>query len=159
MHSRRASDLPTYQYARMLNEHGAAEGRPPSKHCEGSLESVTHIISTTIDFEDYDVASNRLIPIIKPGWIQSSIMKRKLANPRSHSPDPRLYFSGLILSCADIPEGDKDAIIGGVISMGGLYASALSKTVTHIVALSIESEKCKFADARSLNCKIVLPHW
>lgn len=143
----------------MLDEHGAVQLRPPSRNGGGSLEGLTHIISTTIEFEDYEAASNKLIPTVKPSWIQSSVTKKKLANTRSHSPDPRLYFSGLVVSCADIPEGDKDAIIGGVLAMGGLYSGSLTKLVTHLVALSMESEKCQSIEARNLNCKIVLPHW
>lgn len=93
------------------------------------------------------------------GWVESSIAKKKLANPRSHSPDPRLYFSGLVVTTADLPEGDKDAIIGGTLAMGGLYSSAVTRTVTHIVALTMDPNPCQIAVAKSLKCKIVLPHW
>ena len=83
----------------------------------------------------------------------------KTANPRSHSPDPKLFFSGLMVHVADLPENDKNAIIGGVEAMGGIYASAISKQVTHIVALSEASDACQVAITRKLNIKIVLPHW
>ena len=88
-----------------------------------------------------------------------SVAKNRLANPRSYSPDPRLYFSGLVLSCADIPEGDKDAIIGGVLAKGGLYSSSVTRLVTHIVALTMEPEKCQTVFKKDLKCNIVLPHW
>lgn len=70
-----------------------------------------------------------------------------------------MFFSGLVVCCADLPPGDCDAIIGGVLAMGGLYAGAVSKLVTHIVALTLDPEKCKVATARNLRCKILLPHW
>jgi len=124
------------------------------------LTDVTHIISTTSDFPDYDAAGEALIPVVKPDWVQASITKRRLANPRQYSPDPRLFLSGVVVCCADLPSGDEDAIIGGVLAMGGLYSGAISKQVTHLVALTSEdSRKCEIALSKKLPCKIVLPHW
>lgn len=64
-----------------------------------------------------------------------------------------------MVCCADIPAGDADAIIGGVLAMGGLYSGSVSKMVTHIVALTEQSEKVQVAFNKNLKCKIVLPHW
>lgn len=97
--------------------------------------------------------------IVKPEWVTASIAKGRLANPRSYSPDPRLFFSGLVLCCADIPEGDKDAIIGGVLATGGLYSGSVTKQVTHIVGLTMDHEKCQIVLKKDLMCKVVLPHW
>ena len=123
------------------------------------LQDVTHIISTTIDFPDYGAAKDALISVVKPDWVKASISKGRLANPRQYSPDPRLFFSGLIVCCADLPSGDSDAIVGGVLAMGGLYSSAVSKMVTHIVALTMDSDKCQTALSKNLKCKVLLPHW
>lgn len=123
------------------------------------MEKVTHLISTTSDFPEYEEAITLLKAVVKPDWVKSSILKARLANPRHYSPDPRLFFSGLVVCCADLPVGDKDAIIGGVLAMGGLHASAVSRLVTHIVALTTDSEKCQMALSRNLTCKMVLPHW
>ena len=43
--------------------------------------------------------------------------------------------------------------------MGGQYSAPLSKLVTHIVALTLDDEKCELAKKKNLPCKIVLPHW
>ncbi len=124
------------------------------------LTDVTHIISTTSDFPDYEAAGEALIPVVKPDWVEASVTKRRLANPRQYSPDPRLFLSGVVVCCADLPSGDEDAIIGGVLAMGGLYSGVVTKQVTHLVALTIkDSKKCETALSRNLNCKIVLPHW
>ena len=123
------------------------------------LPEITHIVSTTIDFPEYDAAHQALKSVIKPDWVKASMQKGRLANPRQYSPDPKLFFSGLIVCCADLPTGDSDAIIGGVLAMGGLYSSSVSKMVTHIVALTTESDKCQTALGKNLKCKIVLPHW
>lgn len=144
----------------MLNENGAEE----VSRCSGddrttTLEGISHIISTTADFPDYEKASAAMIPVIKPEWVTACITRGRLANPRQYSPDPRKFFSGIVVCCADLPEGDEHAIIGGVLAMGGLFAGAVSKLVTHIVALTLDADKCQFATSRNLACKIVLPHW
>jgi hypothetical protein len=123
------------------------------------LEDLTHIICISCDFPSYDAASDALIPVIKPQWVDASLAKAKLANPRQYSSDPRLFMSNIVICCADLPEGDKDAIIGGVLAMGGLHSAKVSSMVTHIVALTMESEVCRNVAMRKLNMKIVLPHW
>lgn len=96
---------------------------------------------------------------MKPAWIHTSLSKRKLANPRQHSPDPRLFFKDVVVTCGDIPEGDKDAIIGGVLAKGGLYSPRISQMVTHLVDLTTDSDKARLMQAKKLDKKIVLPHW
>lgn len=118
------------------------------------------MITSTIDFENYDQVEENLLNIVRPEWVEHAQVKRKLPNPKQYSPDPRMFFSGLIVTVAeDIPDGDKDAIIGGVLAMGGLYSSAISRMVTHVVALTTDPPKCKVAIQKELECKIVLPHW
>lgn len=148
-----------WQLAKTLVENGAVQYSQPPTEEKLPLDKITHLVSTTSDFPDYEAAISALKAVVKPDWVQASLLKGRLANPRSYSPDPRLFFSGLVVCCADLPPGDKDAIIGGVIAMGGLYSSPLSKLVTHIVALTLDPEKCQTARAKNLKCKIVLPHW
>ncbi|KAL8666578.1 MAG: hypothetical protein Q9202_001376 [Teloschistes flavicans] len=97
--------------------------------------------------------------VVTPEWVHACVAKGRLANPRSYSPDQRYFFSKVVLCCANIPEGDKDAVIGGVLAAGGLYSSSVTKMVTHIVALSEDNDKCRTALTKDLKCKIVLPHW
>ncbi len=143
----------------VLEENGARHISKASKDDKIPLARITHIISTTSDFPDYEDAISTLKAVVKPDWVKASVAKGRLANPRQYSPDPRYFFSGLVVCCADLPSGDKDAIIGGVLAMGGLYSSAVTKMVTHIVALTTDPEKCKTALNKNLKCKIVLPHW
>ena len=126
---------------------------------ERDLNQITHIITSTIDFPEYEAVTGSLKSVIKPDWVSASIKKNKMANPRQYSPDPRRFYSGMVICCVDLPQGDSDAIIGGVLAMGGLYSSSVTKMVTHIVALNEENEKCQVALSKGLKCKIVLPHW
>lgn len=116
-------------------------------------------MSNTIDFPAYEAASDALIPVVKSNWVHVSLTKRKLANPRQHSPDPRLFLNDVVVTCGDIPEGDKDAIIGGVLAKGGIYSPKVTQTVTHLVDLTAGSDKARIIASKKLNAKIVLPHW
>jgi twin BRCT domain len=100
-----------------------------------------------------------MIPVITPAWITSSLLRNRQAPLRSFTPDPRLIFSGITISCAVLPEGDKDAIIGAVVAMGGQESSNLTKMVTHLVSLNEDHAKCQQVLQKNLKCKIVLPHW
>jgi len=80
-------------------------------------------------------------------------------NPRQYSPDHNLIMSDVIIACGNIPEGDKEAIAGGVLAMGGTYSGQMSKLVTHLIALSDTDERCVLAKAKHLKCKILIPHW
>ena len=123
------------------------------------LEAVTHIISTTSDFPQYTDARLHMVPVVTPSWISQSLLRDKLALLRPFTPDPNLFFSNVNVSCEGIPAGDKDAIIGAVLAMGGMESSNLTKMVSHICALDLEGPKCKQALEKNLRCKIVLPHW
>jgi hypothetical protein len=122
-------------------------------------EGFTHLISNTVDFPAFDAANDALIPVVKPQWVQASLAKKKLANPRQYNPDPRLFLNDVVVMCGDIPEGDKDAIIGGVLAKGGLYSPRVSGMATHLVDLTVDSDKARIVTSRKLNIKIVLPHW
>ncbi|KAK5123189.1 hypothetical protein LTR85_003388 [Meristemomyces frigidus] len=124
-----------------------------------NLGDVTHIISTHIDFPQYNSAVEIGKHVVKPSWAQHSVKKGKLSAARQHSPDPNQFFQDVVLTVAGLPEGDKDAIIAGVMALGGQYSNPLSKLVTHIVASDESHEKVALAQQKKLNCKIVLPHW
>ncbi|OBT69481.1 hypothetical protein VE03_01070 [Pseudogymnoascus sp. 23342-1-I1] len=146
------------EFKAMLEENGA-EIHELDYHGAIAISEVTHIISSTSDFPQYHIACEHLLPVITPSWIAASLKKNKLASFRPYTPDPKLFFSGVNVTCADIPEGDQDAIIGAVIAMGGQESSSLTRQVTHIVALTEDHPKCQSASDKQLKCKIVLPHW
>jgi len=124
-------------------------------------DNITHIISNTSDFRDYVDSQDLLLPVVTTSWVTMCITsgKNKLAPLRPYTPDPNMFFSNVILTCADIPTGDKDAIIGAVLAMGGVDSSSLTKQTTHICALTLDHPKCEQAIERNLKIKIVLPHW
>ncbi|KAJ4367427.1 regulator of Ty1 Transposition [Neocucurbitaria cava] len=123
------------------------------------LEEIVYIVSETSDFPDYYRALDLLIHVVKPSWVESSIQAGKTKNPRTYSPDPALFMNEVVVCCGAIPTGDKEAIEGGVLAMGGQIAPVLSKTVTHLIALDLDDPRCQLAISKRLQAMMVLPHW
>ncbi|KAJ3558793.1 hypothetical protein NPX13_g9642 [Xylaria arbuscula] len=123
------------------------------------LANVTHIVSNTIEFPEYSQSLAMMIPVVKSKWITASLTKGKQAQIRPFTPDPRMIFSDVMLSCADIPDTDKDTIIGATMAMGGMYSDSITKLTTHICALSMDHPKVQMAVEKKHKCSIVLPHW
>ncbi|KAJ8118242.1 hypothetical protein OPT61_g748 [Boeremia exigua] len=123
------------------------------------LEETNYIISTTSDFPDYYRALDRMTHVVKPLWVEHSLKANKTKNPRTYSPDPALFMSDVIICCGNLPSGDKEAIQGGVLAMGGQFTEQLTKTVTHLISLDLDDQRCQLAISKRLNLTIVLPHW
>jgi hypothetical protein len=100
-----------------------------------------------------------MIHVVKPTWVDASLQSLKAKNPRAYSPDPALFMNDVIICCGDIPSGDKEAIEGGVLAMGGQTSPILSKAVTHLIALDVSDQRCQLAISKRLQLAMVLPHW
>ncbi|KAL2133789.1 hypothetical protein VTI74DRAFT_1686 [Chaetomium olivicolor] len=146
------------QLSQIVRDHGA-EVLEPDRKGKIRLAQATHIVSNSIDFEQYTESQAMMIPVVRSDWIKATIARSKIAQVRPFSPDPRMIFSNVILTCADIPATDKEAITGAIMALGGMESKDLSRQTTHICALSLEHPKCIEAKRKSLKCKIVLPHW
>jgi len=112
------------------------------------LQEVSHIIAEDIEFSYYPQieqqkntgeVDERMIPVVTPKWVTESIAKSRMLHVRAFNPDPRYFFSGIQVTAADLPEGDKEAIYGGVLALGGQYSSQLTKLTTHLVAINLEN--------------------
>ncbi|KAK4252429.1 hypothetical protein C7999DRAFT_36933 [Corynascus novoguineensis] len=146
------------QLSQIVKDHGA-EVLEPGRKGEIRVPQATHIISNTIDFDQYAEAQALMIPVVRSDWIKATIARNKLAQVRPFSPDPRMIFSSVVLTCADIPPTDKEAIAGAIMALGGMESKDLSRQTTHLCALSLDHPKCIEAKKKNLKCKIVLPHW
>lgn len=123
------------------------------------MDKVTHIISNTIDFQQYTESQAFMIPVITTQWITASISKRRVAQVRPFSPDPRLIFAEVVVSCADLPVTDKESILGAVMALGGQETKDVSRLTTHVCALSMDHPKVQVPIAKGWKGKVVLPHW
>ncbi len=147
----------------MRNDISAADGTiipfDASKGRIDRLDEINYIVSTTSDFPDYYRALDLMIHVVKPAWVEQSLKGNKTKNPRTYSPDPALFMNDVIICCGNLPSGDKEAIQGGVLAMGGQFTEQLSKTVTHLISLDLNDQRCQLAISKRLNLTIVLPHW
>ena len=100
-----------------------------------------------------------MIPVVTTEWITVSIARRKQAQIRPFSPDPRMIFSEVVVTCADLPETDKESIAGATMALGGQESKDATKMTTHICALSMDHPKVQVALAKGWKGKVVLPHW
>ncbi|CCG81571.1 BRCT domain protein [Taphrina deformans PYCC 5710] len=98
--------------------------------------------------------------ICTPDWVDVSTTKGKLQDVRRFSADPRQFFTGVCVTCSELSSGDKEAIYGGVLALGGQYSDALVRGTTHVVALTMTSDKVKDVLTRPQSgIEVVLPHW
>lgn len=100
-----------------------------------------------------------MIPVVTTQWITASVSRRRQAQVRPFSPDPRMIFAEVVVTCADLPEMDKESIIGATMALGGQESKDLNRFTTHICALSMDSTKVANAVAKNFKGKVVLPHW
>ncbi|KID92904.1 BRCT domain-containing protein [Metarhizium guizhouense ARSEF 977] len=131
----------------------------PRRNGSIPIEKATHIVSNTINFEQYVESQAIMIPVVSEHWISTSIMRRKAAQVRPFSPDPRMIFAQIVVTCADLPLMDKESIIGATMALGGQESKDVTRLTTHICALSMDAPKVKGALEKGFKGKIVLPHW
>jgi hypothetical protein len=146
------------QLSSVLEDNGATVCEP-RRNGTIAIEKVTHIVSNTIDFPQYTDAQAFMIPVVTTQWVTTSISRRKQAHVRPYSPDPRMIFSQVVVSCADLPEFDKESILGAVMALGGQESKDATRLTTHICALSMDHPKIKTALDKNWKGKVVLPHW
>lgn len=147
-----------HQHASSIENYGGEVLKPDAKG-KLPITHATHVISNTIDFPEFTEAEALMVPVVNTDWVKISIQRSRQAQVRPYSPDPRMIFSDVILTCADLPLSDKEAITGATMALGGMESKDVTKTTTHICALTMDHPKCQEAVKRKLRCKIVLPHW
>lgn len=62
-----------------------------------NLPEVTHIITRTHSFPQYEQVLDQLKHVVKPQWVQVSLAKGKQQNPRQYSPDPALFLNDVVV--------------------------------------------------------------
>ncbi|KOS17383.1 BRCT-containing protein 1 [Escovopsis weberi] len=144
--------------SKILEEEGATVLEPRR---DGSLriDRASHIVSNSIDFPQYTEAQAYMIPVVTTQWITTSIMRRRQAQLRPFSPDPRMIFAEVVVTCADLPLMDKESILGATMALGGQASKDATRLTTHICALAMDHPKIEVARARGWKGKVVLPHW
>ena len=82
-------------------------------------------------------------------------------SPYHYFPDPSLIFSGIIACATSLPPSDLEVLSAGITALGGQWRTGLTKDVTHLFAISPDSQK--YATAmhfrEETGVKVILPHW
>ncbi|KAJ6442086.1 BRCT domain-containing protein [Purpureocillium lavendulum] len=136
----------------ILEDNGATI-REPRRDGTIPIERVTHIVSNTIDFPQYVESQAVMIPVVTMQWITQSVARRRLAQVRPFSPDPRMIFAEVVVTCADLPVMDKESIIGAVMALGGQESKDSTRLTTHICALTVDDPKVQHATTRGFKGK------
>lgn len=131
----------------------------------GAIEAnkITHIITASYDFAEYDNAMELLIPVTSSQWVYDSVNSHP-RNYKLYSPVPLPFMDRVVLCIADnLPEGDRELMYAGIRAFGGQFLDALSRYTTHLVAVDLSNNKSVVATnikvKEDLEIKIVLPHW
>lgn len=156
-----SSQLAPRQIAELtsLVEDNGASVCEPRRDGTIAVERATHIVSNTIDFPQFTESQAVMIPVVTTQWIAASVHRRKQANVRPFSPDPRMIFSQVTVTCGDLPLMDKESILGATMALGGQENKDANRLVTHICTLSMDHPKIQAALEKGWKGKVVLPHW
>ncbi|KAG7714845.1 hypothetical protein KL949_002489 [Ogataea haglerorum] len=129
------------------------------------LVNVTLIVSNTVDFVEYQLAEELMIPVVRDAWVVDSIAANLIETLRMYSPDPKYFLSSVSICCAaSICKGDKEALFSAVRSFGGIHTDHLSRRTTHLIAVDTDDDICRMAIAFNQACErkaiaIVRPEW
>ncbi|OAA59491.1 DNA repair protein Rtt107 [Cordyceps fumosorosea ARSEF 2679] len=140
-------------------EDNGAEVLEPRRNGTIAIDKATHVVSNTIDFQQYTETQAFMIPVVTTHWITASVAKRRVAQARPFSPDPRLIFAEVVVTCADLPATDKESILGAVMALGGQESKDATRITTHVCALSMDHPKVQVPLSKGWKGKVVLPHW
>ncbi|KAL2917184.1 regulator of Ty1 Transposition [Polyrhizophydium stewartii] len=136
--------------ADLLAEHGCEVLRelPPEPHKDTIVVTAMH--------------QPHLAPGLRqvtPLWVRQVVRLGKFLGPEFYSPDPNMFFSGVVVFCDEqIPLGDVEVLYGGVEAFGGQWRTQAGPDVTHVVVLQDRTEE--YADLVSAgHAKLILPHY
>jgi len=97
---------------------------------------------------------NPRTPIVTPEWLTESVRKGQCLPFFDFAAGA---FYGLIICFSGLPVAEKKALAKEVARLGGIHSPALSRECTHLVTVSTDSDKYKFAQNNKIPC--LTPAW
>ncbi|KAK3044541.1 hypothetical protein LTS18_000994, partial [Coniosporium uncinatum] len=79
-----SAELPADDLRKVVDNMNTHGGTYSPLNRDGRVEDVskvTHIIAATSDFPDYDAALDQFVSVVKPSWVEASLLKQKMPNP------------------------------------------------------------------------------
>ena len=85
----------------------------------------------------------------------------RATRPQFYSANPSQVFSGVTATATGLPPADLEVLSAGIQSLGGQWRAGLTKDVTHLFAISPDSNKyaTAFQHNQQMGIKVLLPHW
>jgi topoisomerase (DNA) II binding protein 1 len=93
-------------------------------------------------------------PVVTPEWLNASVSAGKRLPYADFAAGP---FQGLIVCFSGLPVQEKNRLAALVTSRGGKHSPSLSTECTHLVTVSKESDKYRFAQRHGIAC--LRPDW
>lgn len=93
-------------------------------------------------------------PVVTPEWLNASVSAGKRLAYADFAAGP---FQGLLLCFSGLAVHEKNRLAALVTSRGGKHSPSLSTECTHLVTVSKESDKYRFAQRHGITC--LHPDW
>nr|GAT60529.1 predicted protein [Mycena chlorophos] len=124
------------------------------------LASATHIVTNTPGFIGADAVPEN-VHVVSDFWVDRCMVLGELLDPQFYSMEHGKIFSGVIGCATGLSAADLTVLKTGVTSLGGSWRMGLTREVTHLFAISPNSDKYVAAMAHKdkTQIKILLPHW
>jgi len=97
---------------------------------------------------------NAATPVVTPEWLAASVREGRRLTYAHHRAGA---FHGLVICFSGLAVADKNKLAEAVTRGGGVHSPALSKDCTHLVTVSTDSDKYRFAQRYDIPC--VKPEW
>lgn len=121
---------------------------------------INFVITSTIEFIEYNQCLASLIPVTIPQWAYDSLDEKKVVNVKRYNPDSRFFMRDCYICCGDdITIADKEIIYGGVKGFGGMYLDELTRLTTHLITTNDENDKAIIALSSDVDIILVNPKW
>lgn len=98
-----------------------------------------------------------MVAVVSPSWASHSVARKRAVNPRPYSPDPRHFFRDVYVLFVGISLEHQKQLELLVLGMGGQVMNGMTRTVTHVVAHSID----QLGDTKGIKpqVELVKPSW
>lgn len=125
--------------------------------------NLSHIISKSINFPQYEFSQEYMIPIVSPEWVNASLKAGRLSSLRSFFPadDLARLFKKFIFSIDDsIPNVDSKLYKIIIEEYGGQWQPQITKFTTHVISVDISSDSCIIANSiPNLDIVCIIPQY
>ncbi|KAK7057689.1 hypothetical protein R3P38DRAFT_2599145 [Favolaschia claudopus] len=130
-----------------------------------SVFDATHIITNSDKFEMWQEiqATKPNTAVVSELWVERSVSAKKLQDPKFYSASPSQIFSGVVGCGANLHKSDEELLSVGITLLGGQWRLGLLKDVTHLFAVSTNSDKYATAmgyrSSDTTQIKVLIPGW